>query len=103
MLSLANGQIIVFFMIRRPPRSTRTDTLIPYTTLFRAADQQENYKRIVRNLQDRLTQLLGDLILGQKAAETGSETDNDRDCSPHNDSLKHCLLDRKSTRLNSSH
>src|SRR3546814_20724003 len=23
-----------FFMIRRPPRSTRTDTLFPYTTLF---------------------------------------------------------------------
>src|SRR3546814_384543 len=26
----------VFFMIRRPPRSTRTDTLFPYTTLFRS-------------------------------------------------------------------
>src|SRR3546814_4626974 len=26
-----------FFMIRRPPRSTRTDTLFPYTTLFRSA------------------------------------------------------------------
>src|SRR3546814_6012032 len=25
-----------FLMIRRPPRSTRTDTLFPYTTLFRA-------------------------------------------------------------------
>src|SRR3546814_10220357 len=25
-------------MIRRPPRSTRTDTLFPYTTLFRAGD-----------------------------------------------------------------
>src|SRR3546814_1427190 len=27
---------IVFLMIRRPPRSTRTDTLFPYTTLFRS-------------------------------------------------------------------
>src|SRR3546814_11686954 len=27
---------IVFFMVRRPPRSTRTDTLFPYTTLFRS-------------------------------------------------------------------
>src|SRR3546814_17284511 len=27
-------------MIRRPPRSTRTDTLFPYTTLFRSADQR---------------------------------------------------------------
>src|SRR3546814_5668892 len=26
-------------MIRRPPRSTRTDTLFPYTTLFRSAGQ----------------------------------------------------------------
>src|SRR3546814_6090271 len=30
--------LVVFFflMIRRPPRSTRTDTLFPYTTLFRS-------------------------------------------------------------------
>src|SRR3546814_4046588 len=27
-------------MIRRPPRSTRTDTLFPYTTLFRSGDIQ---------------------------------------------------------------
>src|SRR3546814_6607722 len=26
----------LFLMIRRPPRSTRTDTLFPYTTLFRS-------------------------------------------------------------------
>src|SRR3546814_2069696 len=29
--------MIFFLMIRRPPRSTRTDTLFPYTTLFRSA------------------------------------------------------------------
>src|SRR3546814_3237405 len=28
--------IFCFLMIRRPPRSTRTDTLFPYTTLFRS-------------------------------------------------------------------
>src|SRR3546814_7548064 len=28
-------------MIRRPPRSTRTDTLVPYTTLFRSAGARE--------------------------------------------------------------
>src|SRR3546814_12161506 len=27
---------ICFFRLRRPPRSTRTDTLFPYTTLFRS-------------------------------------------------------------------
>src|SRR3546814_17881053 len=30
-------QSFFFLMIRRPPRSTRTDTLFPYTTLFRSA------------------------------------------------------------------
>src|SRR3546814_3344564 len=29
--------LLCFLMIRRPPRSTRTDTLFPYTTLFRSA------------------------------------------------------------------
>src|SRR3546814_4795675 len=30
-----------FLMIRRPPRSTRTDTLFPYTTLFRSFDRHD--------------------------------------------------------------
>src|SRR3546814_12106949 len=30
------GCVFFFLMIRRPPRSTRTDTLFPYTTLFRS-------------------------------------------------------------------
>src|SRR3546814_4185858 len=30
---------LFFLMIRRPPRSTRTDTLFPYTTLFRSRDR----------------------------------------------------------------
>src|SRR3546814_1943309 len=30
-------------MIRRPPRSTRTDTLFPYTTLFRSAPTAPRY------------------------------------------------------------
>src|SRR3546814_5536947 len=36
----ASGKVLLrcffFLMIRRPPRSTRTDTLFPYTTLFRS-------------------------------------------------------------------
>src|SRR3546814_5048426 len=32
----ASSQFFFFLMIRRPPRSTRTDTLFPYTTLFRS-------------------------------------------------------------------
>src|SRR3546814_17559635 len=30
--------LFVFLMIRRPPRSTRTDTLFPYTTRFRSCN-----------------------------------------------------------------
>src|SRR3546814_4719065 len=33
--------ILFFLMIRRPPRSTRTDTLFPYTTLFRSATKPQ--------------------------------------------------------------
>src|SRR3546814_17297039 len=33
---LSTLTIVFFLMIRRPPRSTRTDTLLPYTTLFRS-------------------------------------------------------------------
>src|SRR3546814_16228856 len=32
--------LFVFLMIRRPPRSTRTDTLFPYTTLFRSEGEE---------------------------------------------------------------
>src|SRR3546814_2864935 len=31
-------------MIRRPPRSTRTDTLFPYTTLFRSLGNQSGHR-----------------------------------------------------------
>src|SRR3546814_6455501 len=36
-------------MILRPPRSTRTDTLFPYTTLFRSGGDDSRYKRVVFN------------------------------------------------------
>src|SRR3546814_3629952 len=34
--------ISLFVMIQRPPRSTRTDTLFPYTTLFRSTIERED-------------------------------------------------------------
>src|SRR3546814_2341604 len=54
-------------MIRRPPRSTRTDTLFPYTTLFRsdsglgiAADQAARRKKAVHRFPEALgTRLAG--------------------------------------------
>src|SRR3546814_4932018 len=43
-------------MIRRPPRSTRTDTLFPYTTLFRSCDPRRGCglfpDRLDRDLAD---------------------------------------------------
>src|SRR3546814_2051974 len=38
-------------MIRRPPRSTRTDTLFPYTTLFRSAEGVEEGPRLVHRVE----------------------------------------------------
>src|SRR3546814_3805496 len=37
-------------MIRRPPRSTRTDTLFPYTTLFRSARSSDPHRYLAKQL-----------------------------------------------------
>src|SRR3546814_9195432 len=55
-------------MIRRPPRSTRTDTLFPYTTLFRS---QENKVRANRRA-----------TFGRDLMRNGSQTVDDPD-RPH--------------------
>src|SRR3546814_19267100 len=39
--------VLFFFMVRRPPRSTRTDTLLPYTTLFRSRPRAQGLAGIV--------------------------------------------------------
>src|SRR3546814_10342246 len=39
--------LVFFLMIRRPPRSTRTDTLFPYTTLFRSPERAERRAGVV--------------------------------------------------------
>src|SRR3546814_16541220 len=50
-------------MIRRPPRSTRTDTLFPYTTLFRSTVGEER-KRMLREIRklDRRIDFLNNAI-----------------------------------------
>src|SRR3546814_20050844 len=51
-------------MIRRPPRSTRTDSLFPYTTLFRSAEfAQRIATSALARLGDRLTVGLQTLTL----------------------------------------
>src|SRR3546814_2235519 len=46
-------------MIRRPPRSTRTDTLFPYTTLFRSIVTHHQHRAgiIVERLHQRLARI----------------------------------------------
>src|SRR3546814_3307358 len=46
--------VFFFLMIRRPPRSTRTDTLFPYTTLFRSLDKDA----LARGDRERVAQVL---------------------------------------------
>src|SRR3546814_7326369 len=45
--------LFFFLMIRRPPRSTRTDTLFPYTTLFRS--RPPSFNLAIRQAQGKST------------------------------------------------
>src|SRR3546814_15602132 len=61
-------------MIRRPPRSTRTDTLFPYTTLFRSpvakADTIERYAvDVARGSRACLLMTQGEILEGQQLAK----------------------------------
>src|SRR3546814_16469593 len=98
-------------MIRRPPRSTRTDTLFPDTTLFRSIAYC-----IERDVVEFLPQDFGQYGGGvHGAARTGIVEVVEQDDRAVLDgfgagnggferfAVEHPLLDRKSTRLNSSH
>src|SRR3546814_9058055 len=114
-------------MIRRPPRSTRTDTLFPYTTLFRSAvpilgiaqhfhDVLVPKDGINRPSGIRVIRLRWNIEAGENIAlhhrrfmpelrEQGigiSHADPVIDLADRHEVVSH-LVDRKSTRLNSSH
>src|SRR3546814_4819685 len=44
---------LFFLMIRRPPRSTRTDTLFPYTTLFRSSSRTDDLESILKTARQK--------------------------------------------------
>src|SRR3546814_2801054 len=50
-------------MIRRPPRSTRTDTLFPYTTLFRSGEEA--------GIKSATVRVIGDNAYGWLKTESG--------------------------------
>src|SRR3546814_7264368 len=57
--------LVLFFMRRRPPRSTRTDTLFPYTTLFRSiAPAPPSFARKSRNRDSMLARRFLWIIVG---------------------------------------
>src|SRR3546814_1853143 len=102
-------------MIRRPPRSTRTDTLFPYTTLFRSLPlvlgNHDAMVQILLNLVTNACEALGGrddaVVRIATAYRHGLSIDNDdgrgRIALPIELSVSDNGPDRKSTRLNSSH
>src|SRR3546814_10991704 len=58
--------VFFFLMLRRPPRSTRTDTLFPYTTLFRSDRGRVDAGERERGEEDRLPD-------GEPGAQRGVE------------------------------
>src|SRR3546814_15528380 len=106
--------LFFFLMIRRPPRSTRTDTLFPYTTLFRSPEQILDPLRVVdaRKLDENaLVALLLDDRLRDAGLVDPPADDLDRLVERVLATLGYGFFgvgeaevqDRKSTRLNSSH
>src|SRR3546814_18515689 len=79
--TVGSADCFVFVKIRRPPRSTRTDTLVPYTTLFRsglagvavaddqlalaAADGNERVERLEAGLHRLVHRLARDDEIGR--------------------------------------
>src|SRR3546814_14877026 len=57
-------------MIRRPPRSTRTDTLFPYTTLFRSRRQAET-SRLLQQIPTEILFLVIVPLIGPAQATFG--------------------------------
>src|SRR3546814_3022613 len=64
-------------MIRRPPRSTRTDTLFPYTTLFRSrlVEAEERLENIFVALRRNAGAVVVDGHLDQALAPPGPDRD----------------------------
>src|SRR3546814_12318026 len=70
MVSLLLRLCVFFLMIRRPPRSTRTDTLFPYTTLFRSWGELDVFELDMHHLQ-RLDEHVEFLVLAEIFAHGG--------------------------------
>src|SRR3546814_16998344 len=100
-------------MIRRPPRSTRTDTLLPYTTLFRSLEGAAIRQPVTgRQVHLRLDRLLRRFDEAAEVAAANVRGDHEAALAILAADLvgawrdfqrRDLAQDRKSTRLNSSH
>src|SRR3546814_19154765 len=99
-------------MIRRPPRSTRTDTLFPYTTLFRSVEARDRARgHVAQALLDDARRLI-DFLHADHEAVVAVAARADRNVEFHRGigviglrlaDIPRNAADRQSTRLNSSH
>src|SRR3546814_17661566 len=98
-------------MMRRPPRSTRTDTLFPYTTLVRSGCRQAFQNDLHRRpmVLERRPEIAADrirekqdVLLRQRSVEPEVATEGVQLVVGRADRQEE-HRDRKSTRLNSSH
>src|SRR3546814_11413375 len=84
-----------FLILRQPPRSTRTDTLFPYTTHFRSAEGGVQQVRLV--MRDGMGENMA--AAGRRLEAAGAPAAIDIEPPDRRPADE----DRKSTRLNSSH
>src|SRR3546814_12364256 len=89
--------LVFFLMIRRPPGSTRSNTLCPCTTLFRSQVTAEDRFRLESAASDRISD--GPCFVLAVRGERGIAPSG-KDIRGVGRAL---AVDRKSTRLNSSH
>src|SRR3546814_14769123 len=98
-MSLCMLYLFVFFLLRRrPPRSTRTDTLFPYTTLFRSRCQDIPSWTFLANEVEQHFDMINRRV-GQNAV---AKIEDMGPILEGGENIFHSG-DRKSTRLNSSH
>src|SRR3546814_9933427 len=81
--TLCGIRLFFFLMIRRPPRSTRTDTLFPYTTLFRSLTKTSMACRNRASGQVSLPPLRHPGLLHSDRFQTGCDRQRNPAGRPH--------------------
>src|SRR3546814_19731270 len=85
-------------MIRRPPRSTRTDTLFPYTTLFRSGvpgggtNLVAHHRQVTRNHVERTLELAQDLRVRGESVDLVVWPENATAVDPLEDAQTRALI-----------